>query len=116
MWRCRSPLSELDDSFCAGILARPEGFFRALPECGDRCLRLYSSRQIDLMKLPPNDAASGSRPEQPYESIFSLLLEIEKRLRAEARADSFQQAGRRKTTKRALKRPPGVKILSRYVE
>jgi hypothetical protein len=72
--------------------------------------------QINLMKLPLKDAGSGFVPEPPYQSLFSLLLEIEKKLRAEGRADTFHQAGQRKPTKRRLGTPPGTKILSRYVE
>lgn len=68
------------------------------------------------MKLPLNDAGSGSVPEPSYKSLFSLLLEIEKKLRAEGRANSFHQAGQRKRTKRRLGTQLGTKILSRYVE
>jgi hypothetical protein len=52
---------------------------------------------------PSPDSLSGSLPvwpqnlgsEQPHQSLFSLLLEIETRLRAEARRDSILQATQR---------------------
>ena len=49
--------------------------------------------------------------EQPHQSLFSLLLDIESRLRAEARRDSLLKAGLQKPGK-CKKR----KNLSRYIE
>ena len=51
---------------------------------------------------------------QPDQSLFSLLLEIESKLRAEARGDSLVQAGERKLAK--SKSCQRSENLSRYIE
>jgi hypothetical protein len=52
--------------------------------------------------------------EQPQQSLFSLLLEIENRLRAETRGDSLLQAKQLKLAQgKNYKRPAH---LSRYIE
>ena len=77
------------------------------------------------MKSPPTaDALFTSLPvwqrnlgtEQSDQSLFSLLLEIETRLRAEARRDSLLQTHRRKPAKRKNSKRLRVENLSRYIE
>jgi hypothetical protein len=70
--------------------------------------------------LPTSDAFPNNLPaqdasrEQPYQSLFSLLLEIESKLRAETRSDSLLQARQRKLAK--SKKLPRPAHLSRYIE
>ena len=54
--------------------------------------------------------------EQSHQSLFSLLLEIETQLRAQARRDSRLLASHRKHDKRKSFRRPKVENLSRYIE
>jgi len=56
----------------------------------------------------------GSDSSHP--SLFSLLLEIESRLRAETRRDSLLQARQRKPGQGQNYRRPRVENLSRYIE
>jgi hypothetical protein len=52
--------------------------------------------------------------EQPDQSLFSLLLEIERKLRAQTRSDSLLQVRQRKLAKsKTYQRPEN---LSRYIE
>ena len=76
------------------------------------------------MKHPPTDFLSQSLPvwleelsgERPYQSLFSSLLEIENRLRAETGTGFPDKAEPRKLGKGQNDgRPPSEK-LSRYVE
>ena len=85
----------------------------------------YTPRRAALMKSPPTtDALFASLPiwhrnlgsEQSDRSLFSLLLEIETRLRAEARRDSLVQTHRRRPAKRKNTKRLGVENLSRYIE
>jgi hypothetical protein len=72
-----------------------------------------------MKALPTSDAFPKTLPaqdatrEQPYQSLFSLLLEIESKLRAETRNDSLQ-ARKRKLAKSENHRHPAH--LSRYIE
>jgi hypothetical protein len=85
---------------------------------------MISGVNPDFMKSHPrNDVHSGSLPdwpqnpsvEQSSQSLFSLLLEIESQLRAEARRDSRLTAGKRNSTREEVPRQ-AVKFPSRYVE
>ena len=88
--------------------------------------RLFTiSRLAPLMKSSLTaDALSASlsvwprnfSSEQSDQSFFSLLLEIETRLRAEARQDSLLQANRRRPARRKNHKRPGVENLSRHIE
>jgi hypothetical protein len=72
------------------------------------------------MKSPPSKA--NSLPaweldlirEQPDQSLFSLLLEIERKLRADTRSDSLLQARQQKLAK--SKNYRRSENLSRYIE
>ena len=64
--------------------------------------------------LPASLGNYGS--DSPHPSLFSLLLEIESRLRAETRRDSRLQARKRKPGQGQNYRRPRVENLSRYIE
>jgi hypothetical protein len=72
------------------------------------------------MKSPPSkenklpDWELDLSREQPDQSLFSLLLEIESKLRAETRSDSLLQARQRKLAK--SKNYQRSEKLSRYIE
>jgi hypothetical protein len=109
----------------ASRASRPETSFRALPECGSQQLQLHLYDPSCLMKSARNnDVFSGFLSvwardigsERSDQSFFSLLLEIESRLRAEARSDSLLQPGPRKSPKGKNQKRPVVERLSRYIE
>jgi len=79
---------------------------------------------ISRMKPPPNiDVLADSNPVWPpresskelKQSLFSLLLEIESRLRAETRS-SVRRAGKKHAFKDPFYQRPSEPNLSRYVE
>jgi hypothetical protein len=76
------------------------------------------------MKVTPWDVPSGSArvrlsnpaPDGPGESLFSLLLKVETKLRAGTKDDSHYGLGRHKSSKMKLSCRSISSNLSRYIE
>jgi hypothetical protein len=76
--------------------SKPDKAFRANPECANYRLPLKYTASTLMKSSPSSEAPTGSVPvrpgksddDQPHRSLFRLLLDIETRLRAEARRDS----------------------------
>jgi hypothetical protein len=77
----------------------------------------YPKFQIHEKALSPTEMVCGpwklSGPGKRDQSLFSLLLEIESRLRAEGRNDEIEQ---RKRSKEKDRQRPRASNLSRYCE
>jgi hypothetical protein len=72
----------------------------------------YPKIQMDEKTLSTTEMVCG-RARKKDQSLFSLLLEIESRLRKEGRNDQIEQ---RKRSKEKNRRPSSVNNLSRYCE
>jgi hypothetical protein len=77
----------------------------------------YPKIQMDEKTLSTTEMVCGpwklSGARKKDQSLFSLLLEIESRLRKEGRNDQIEQ---RKRSKEKNRRPSSVNNLSRYCE